>query len=195
MTGEFLANLPVEESARFLLGWHLLTPECEVRIVETEAYHGPTDPGSHAYRGPTPRNQVMFGESGRLYMYFTYGNHWMANVVCCPVGEAGAVLIRAAEPVSGIELMRSRRPRAKTDLDLLSGPGKLCAALALDSKHYGLNLFDPASPVRLTPHDPAKNILVSTRIGLAEGKGEHTPWRFIDADRLVWASRPHPKNA
>lgn len=164
-----------------------------MRIVETEAYHGPSDPGSHAYRGPTPRNQVMFGEPGRLYMYFTYGNHWMANVVCRPPGEAAAVLIRAAEPIDGLDLMRSRRQKARSDLDLLSGPGKLCAALGLDARHYGLDLFDPSSPVQLHPGDAPANVLVSTRIGLAPGKGETTPWRFIDADRLSWVSRPHPK--
>jgi len=189
---ELLETLSVEDSARLLLGCHLVTSDCRVRLVEVEAYSQADDPGSHAHRGQTPRNRVMFGPPGRLYTYFTYGHHWMANVVCRPEGEASAVLIRAAEPLSGLEHMWPRRPKAKNVHDLLSGPGKVCAALALNANHYGLDLLDPKSPVRLEPGTPPSDIIVSTRIGLAPGKGDDQLRRYLDASSLEWCSKPHP---
>ena len=189
---ELLETLSVEDSARLLLGCHLVTSECRVRLVEVEAYSQADDPGSHAHRGPTPRNKVMFGPAGRLYTYFTYGNHWMANVVCRPEGEASAVLIRAAEPLEGLEEMWMRRPKARTVHDLVSGPGKVCAALALDSAHYGLDLLDPDSPVRIEAGSAPREIIVSTRIGLSPGKGEEQLRRFVDASSLEWCSKPYP---
>ena len=101
------------------------------RIVEVEAYIGSIDPGSHAYRGKTQRNAVMFGPAGHLYVYFTYGMHWCSNAVCGPVGEAQAVLLRALAPIDGIEVMYERRLKAKKDTDLCSGPAKLCQALGI----------------------------------------------------------------
>ena len=188
-----LAGYSPELAAQAILGCEIVAPDCRARIVEVEAYAAANDPGSHAWRGKTQRNQVMFGGPGHLYMYFTYGSHWMANIVCRPEGEAAAILIRAAKPLSGIESLLSRRSTSLKNL--LSGPGKLCSAMGLNGAHYGINMLDPRSPFHLAPGTIPKRILMSTRIGLAPGKGEHTPWRFIDADALEWASRPHPKLA
>jgi DNA-3-methyladenine glycosylase len=180
----------VVEGARALLGWTLATEECSARIVETEAY-GPEDPGCHAFRGETPRNRAMFGPPGRAYLYFTYGNHWMLNVTALEPGLGAAVLIRAAEPLGGLAMMRSRRAKAVRDRDLLSGPGKVAQAFGLDGSWYGLDLFDAASPLRLLPPaSPVAEVRVGTRIGLSPGKGDETLWRFADAERLPWVSRP-----
>ncbi len=185
-----LLAVDVVEGARALLGWTLATKECVARIVETEAY-GPDDPGCHAFRGETPRNRAMFGPPGRAYLYFTYGNHWMLNVTALEPGQGAAVLIRAAEPLVGTDLMRSRRPLATRDRDLLSGPGKLAQAFGLDGSWYGLDLFDPSSPLLVAPPDqPVSEVRVGTRIGLAPGKGDQTLWRFAEATRLFWVSRP-----
>ena len=126
---------PLLEVTRDLLGRLLVhqAPEgpSAVRLVEAEAYDGAgLDPASHAHRGPTPRNAVMFGPPGHLYLYFTYGMHWCANVVCAPQGTAQAVLLRAGEPVCGVERMQARRP-ASRPRDLARGPARLCQALVL----------------------------------------------------------------
>jgi DNA-3-methyladenine glycosylase len=190
---EVLREQTVEQSARMLLGARLHVLGIEVQIVETEAYHGESDPGSHAWRGPTPRTQIMYGEPGFAYIYFTYGNHWMLNVTCRPVGEAGAVLIRAAMPLHGLELMRERRPKARTDRDLLSGPGKLAAALGLNSAQHGADLLAPDSPIQLVIGEPTKEVWQGVRVGLAPHRGAETPWRFIDLKRADWSSRPQPR--
>jgi DNA-3-methyladenine glycosylase len=151
-----------------------------VRIVETEAYRGSADPGSHAYRGRTDRNAVMFGPPGRLYVYFTYGMHWCANVVGLgPDGDASAVLLRAGQPVEGIEVMRERRPAARRERDLCSGPARLAQALGLAGADNGatllrgpLGIFDDGLP---PPARPAR----STRVGLAAGRGDRVRWRFF----------------
>ncbi|MCW5939738.1 MAG: DNA-3-methyladenine glycosylase [Fimbriimonadaceae bacterium] len=182
-------------AARRLIGCCLLVGPCRAEIVEVEAYTGAEDPGSHAHRGPTPRNQVMFGPPGRLYMYFTYGNHWMANVVCRPEGAPGALLIRACRPLEGHQAMRANRPRANSERDLLSGPGKLTQAMALNGAHYGTNLFDSDSIVRIEPGPPVSDLLKGPRIGLRPGHGDDKLWRFVWADRLDWASRPLPPGA
>jgi len=119
------------------------------RIVEVEAYRGEADPASHAYRGRTPRNAVMFGPAGHLYVYFTYGMHFCANVVCCPVGVAGAVLIRALAPLAGLEAMWAARPAAHIERDLCNGPAKLCQALGLDRAQDGVDLVGSRGRVRL----------------------------------------------
>lgn len=189
---EFLAELPVEESAPRLLGAILTVGNCSARIVEVEAYGGEADPGSHAWRGPTPRTEVMYGPAGYSYVYFTYGNHWMLNVTAGPQGTASAILIRAAEPLAGLELMQNRRPKAKNDRELLAGPGRLAAAMGLNARHNGLDLLSGGG-VRIEPGEPVKRVLTTVRVGLSEGRGEATPWRFLDADSLRWASRPVPR--
>jgi DNA-3-methyladenine glycosylase len=155
------------------------------RIVEVEAYLGHLDPGSHAYRGPTVRNATMFGPPGHLYVYFTYGMHFCANVVCGPPAVearqgppdvAGAVLLRALAPLRGLEGMRARRPGARTDRQLCSGPARLAQALGLDRRHDGADLL--AGPLRLVDDGvppPAEHV-VSRRVGLTAG-AEH-PWRW-----------------
>jgi len=148
------------------------------RLVEVEAYRGDQDAGSHAFRGRTARNATMFGRPGSLYVYFSYGNHWCMNAVCGPGERPHAVLLRAAAPLEGIELLYSRRRAARRDRDLCSGPGRLGQAFAVDRALDGTDLV--RSPVRIvddgTP--PPAQPGVSTRIGLASGKGDEFPWRF-----------------
>jgi DNA-3-methyladenine glycosylase len=148
------------------------------RIVEVEAYCGGEDPGSHAYRGETPRNRTMFGPPGGLYVYFTYGMHWCANAVCGDDGEGVAVLLRAASPVAGLEAMFAARPRARRERDLCSGPAKLCQALGLDRAFDGADLVEGDRGVTIC-HDgtpPPTRPHQTTRIGLSAG-AEH-PWRW-----------------
>ena len=147
------------------------------RLVEVEAYCGADDPGSHAFRGPTARNAVMFGPPGHLYVYFTYGMHWCANVVTAPAAGAGAILLRAAVPVRGEEIMRQRRGGRA---GLADGPAKLCQAFGLDGAHNGADLCASGSPVYVADDGtPPLPHVVGPRIGLAAGRGDDLPWRFI----------------
>jgi DNA-3-methyladenine glycosylase len=165
-----------------LLNKVLVHGERAARIVEVEAYRGADDPGSHAFRGRTPRTGVMFGPAGHLYVYFTYGMHWCANAVCGPEGEAAAVLLRAASPLDGLPAMRALRPAARRDRDLCSGPAKLCQAFGIDRSHDGADLVTGDRRVTIvddgTPPPPEPG--VSTRIGLSAG-AEH-PWRWYVPD-------------
>lgn len=138
-----------------------------VRIVETESYDQ-TDAASHSYRGKTPRTEVMFGPSGFLYVYFTYGMHYCCNVVCGPEGTGSAVLIRAVEPISGIDALEKRRGRRGPDAT--NGPAKLCQALGIDRSMNGHDLR--AAPLRLEMGQAykAKDIVCTTRIGIAHEK-------------------------
>ncbi len=144
---------PVLDVAPRLLGAVLRHGEVACRITEVEAYDGSGDPGSHAYRGPTARNAVMFGPPARLYVYFTYGMHYCCNVVCGPEGSASAVLLRAGEIVDGLDVARSRRTTAKGDRDLARGPANLCRALAIGAQENGHDLTSG------TAHpDPARRV-------------------------------------
>lgn len=148
-----------------------------------EAYCGAKDPGSHAYRGPTPRTEVMFGPPGHLYVYFTYGMHHCANVVADPNGVAGAVLLRAVEPLDGLELMAERRG-TEVKTDLARGPARLCQAFGLDRTHNGLDLTD--GHAFLEGRQTTKEVSTSERIGLSAGADK--PWRFYL--KGPFASRP-----
>ena len=173
---DFYARDP-KAVARDLLGKVITRGRVAARIVEVEAYLGERDPGSHAFRGPTHRNATMFGPPGFLYVYFTYGMHWCANVVCTTEGEAGAVLLRAGAPLSGLATMRKRRPAARRDLDLCSGPAKLCEALGITGRDDGTDLR--GGPIRIVDdREPAPPRRTSPRIGLAAGRGDHHRWRW-----------------
>jgi DNA-3-methyladenine glycosylase len=191
---------PVLDVAPRLLGARLSHAGVSVRLTEVEAYAGPDDPGSHAYRSRTARNAVMFGPPGRLYTYFSYGMHVCANVVCGPEGTASAVLLRAGEVVEGVELARERRPAAAgRDRDLARGPARLCQALGIGLEHGGGDLG--TGPVTLVLADPATasgggagtssppGVRTGPRVGL-RGAPER-PWRFwIAGEPSVSAYRP-----
>ena len=120
-----------------------------VALTEVEAYAGAADPASHAYRGQTRRNAVMFGPPGHSYVYFTYGMHFCVNLVCLPEGTAEAVLLRAGVIVEGVSLARLRRPAARADTDLARGPARLCQALAIDRAQDGADVCAVGSPLRI----------------------------------------------
>jgi DNA-3-methyladenine glycosylase len=146
------------------------------KIVETEAY-AQTDAASHSYKGKTPRTEIMFGPAGSLYVYFTYGVHYCCNVVTGQVGEGSAVLIRALEPVKGIDAMIKNRGRAH---DLTNGPAKLCQALRIDKSCNGYDLEKSAVQLQKGTPINTKNIVVTTRIGITQDT--HRPWRFYIKD-------------
>ena len=169
------------EVAPLLLGGVLTctTEEGSValRITEIEAYHGSDDPGSHAFRGKTKRNSVMFGEPGHLYTYFTYGMHTCANVVCSPEGTASGLLLRGGEIVDGLELARSRRLTSKRDADLARGPARLTVALGITLADGGADLA--TSHIRLELSDGSLPFESGPRTGLSgPGGGDDFPWRY-----------------
>ena len=211
---------PVLDVAPKLLGMVLRSTTDEgtvaVRLTEVEAYDGPNDPGSHAYRGETPRNAVMFGPPGFLYVYFTYGMHYCMNVVVGPEGRPSAVLLRAGEIIEGLDLARARRGRPDTqkvvfnqaragvragsvvkrpngnpDRDLARGPARLCVALGIGRDGNGADLLAKDSPIQLLP-GPGFDGEPSTgpRVGLREAAD--WAWRFwIPGDPSVSPYRPH----
>jgi DNA-3-methyladenine glycosylase len=161
-----------------------------VRLVEVEAYRGQDDPASHCYRGRTPRNEVMWGPAGHLYVYFVYGMHFCANVVGTTDGTPGAVLLRAGEVVSGAELARTRRPKARGSGSVARGPAVLTSVLGLDRAHNGVDLTDPGSPVRLlrAPEVAPEDVRTGPRVGVAAAMD--VPWRYwVDGSPAVSAYR------
>ena len=148
-----------------------------LRLTEVEAYAGNgTDPAAHSHRGPTPRAAVMFGPPGRLYVYFSYGVHWCANVVVGAEGQGSAVLLRAGDVVVGEELAASRRPAARTSRDLARGPARLTQALAIGPDDKDADLLDPSSPVRLPRGEPPPTVSAGPRVGISVAT--ELPWRY-----------------
>ena len=196
---ELLEN-PAPEVAPYLLGALVRHESPEgavvVRLTEVEAYLGPRvsedpDPGSHSYGGRTERNATMFGPPGHLYVYFSYGMHFSANLVCRPEGFSSGCLLRAGEIVEGLELARSRRPTAKRDAELAQGPARLAKAMGFKGEHNGL--FALAGPVTvMLPETPANNIKSGPRVGISGPGGTAAyPWRFwLNGEPTVSKFRP-----
>jgi DNA-3-methyladenine glycosylase len=188
-----IAGLPEEVGPR-LLGLVLRVGDRAGRIVEVEAYGGARDPASHAFRGLTARNRTMFGPPGGLYVYVSYGLHRCANLVTGPEGEAGAVLLRALEPVDGLEAMRAARlaesarlprrgagaPKPSTDRELCRGPGRLCAALGISTEDDGTTVVAATGRVRLV-HDGVRPAAVATGTRVGITAAVELPWRFAVA--------------
>lgn len=184
---------PVDEAAPRLLGCRVRVGEVVVRLTEVEAYDGADDAGSHAFRGRTARNAVMFGPAGRLYSYFSYGMHVCANVVTGPEGRASAVLLRAGEVVAGEDRARDRRG-GRAGHELARGPANLCRALGITLADGGVDLLVPGSPVRLEAHPPVAVDLVrrGPRVGLTLEPDR--AWRFwLAGEPSVSAYRRSPR--
>jgi len=182
---------PVLDVAPELLGAVLVHRDVAVRLTEVEAYDGANDPASHAFRGRTARNAVMFGEPGHAYVYFTYGMHFCVNLVCGEPARASAVLLRAGEVIAGVESARLRRPTGP-DRDLARGPARLTRALAVDRALDGADVCDPRSRLRVMPGDavPADRVRSGPRVGISAAAD--VPWRWwIDGDPTVSAYRAH----
>lgn len=184
LTKKFFAR-SVHEVAPALIGATLLVDGVGGIIVEVEAYHH-TEPAAHSFNGPMPRNMVMFGPPGFLYVYRSYGIHWCMNFVCEKEGSASAVLIRAIEPTHGIPAMRRRRG-LQDERMLSSGPGKLCEAMAVTGKHNGLALDTP--PIAIYARTRKPEIVSGLRIGIT--KAVELPWRYgLKGSKFM--SKPFP---
>ena len=183
---------PVLDVAPALLGARLVAGGVTVRLTEVEAYAGQDDPGSHAFRGRTPRTAVMFGPAGHAYVYFTYGMHWCINVVTGLEGVASAVLLRAGEVVDGLDVARERRPGVK-DRELCRGPARTTRTLGITGDQDGVDLLSASSPVRLLPALAAaepSEVRTGPRVGVG-GAGAEFPWRFwLDGEPTVSVYRP-----
>ncbi|WP_404393209.1 DNA-3-methyladenine glycosylase [Humibacillus xanthopallidus] len=189
---------PSVEVAPALLGRHLTFGGVTLRLTELEAYAGGLDPGSHAFRGPTPRTEPMFGPPGFTYVYFTYGHHWCVNLVVGEVGSASAVLVRAGEVLEGHDLVHPRRGGVR-ERDWARGPGRLGQALAMSGEHTGRDFCRPAlgKPIDLVVSEgepvPESDVAVGPRVGVSGPGGDGTayPWRFwVAGDPFVSAYRP-----
>jgi DNA-3-methyladenine glycosylase len=194
---DFFAR-PSVQVAPDLLGRHLSFGGVTLRLTELEAYAGEVDPGSHAFRGPTPRTRPMFGPAGFTYVYFTYGNHWCVNLVVGHAGSASAVLVRAGEVLGGAALVRERRGPVRAR-DLARGPGRLGQALAMTREHTGLDFCRPllGDPIDLVVSEgepvATSEVAVGPRVGVSGPGGDGTayPWRFwVDGDPFVSDYRP-----
>ena len=179
--GRAFFHRPAAEVARELLGHYLVHrfDRCGLagRIVEAEAYLGTGDPAAHSARGLTERTRVLFGPPGHAYVYLIYGMHKCLNLVTEPAGQPGCVLIRALEPVCGIEEMQRRRPKANCLRDLASGPGKLTQAMAITREHYGADVTRGPLQVRLPKVPEAFEVQITTRIGISVSR--ELPLRFF----------------
>ncbi len=154
------------------------------RIVETEAYCGDLDEAAHTFKGKTARNATMFGPPGYLYVYFTYGMHWCANVVCGEDDEGIGVLLRAVQPLTGLDHMRALRARARTDFDLCSGPGKLCQAFGITRADDGADLIKGRYRILDDGMPPPASPVVGPRIGVSRAAA--APWRWqVPGNRYV----------
>jgi DNA-3-methyladenine glycosylase len=183
---------PSVEVARDLLGktlWRRAEAGLTAGIiVETEAYDGANDPASHAWRGQTQRNAVMFGPPGYAYVYFTYGMHYCLNAVTGPVRQASAVLLRAIQPTIGLDLMREQRGAHIPDRDLARGPGRLCQALGITTSDNGADLAGNALWISETADAPNLIIVATPRIGIT--RAAERPWRFAVRDNQYVSGRP-----
>lgn len=202
----FHLGADVITAAHSLLGAVLHRGDVAVRVVEVEAYDGPTDPASHAHRGRTDRNWVMFGPPGHLYVYISYGIHHAANVAACPDGRGAGVLLRAGEVISGIATARERRGPRIADRDLARGPGRLTQALGITRSDNGSDVVgsdgssgtrpggntgaEPAPAISLRPAtEPVGPITTGPRVGVS--KAAECPWRFwIAGNSYVSEYRP-----
>lgn len=193
LPADFFAR-DAESVARELLGAYLVSDcggsRCVGRIVETEAYPGPHDPASHAAAsiGRTPRNDPMWGPPGTAYIHLNYGMHWCLNVVVRREGYPAAVLVRAVEPIEGLEVMRERRP-GRLDRELTSGPARLARALAIGPEQQRHSLSEPPLFVARGGTTPKEAVGRSPRIGISRGEDQH--WRFYDS-RSRYVSRVRP---
>jgi DNA-3-methyladenine glycosylase len=188
---------PASEVAPDLLGWTLshTTDEGTVTVVltEVEAYLGEDDPASHAYRGPTPRNVVMFGRSGHLYTYLSYGMHWCCNVVTGRDGHASAVLLRAGRVIQGADLARQRRGERVKDRSLARGPGCLGQALGLHREHNATDLLSSPT-LGLRPGEPVEPSQIASGHRVGVSLAHDVPWRFwIEGDPTVSAYKRSPR--
>jgi DNA-3-methyladenine glycosylase len=182
---------PVLDVAQDLLGSLVVRDGVVLRLTEVEAYDGANDPASHAYRGQTARNAVMFGRPGHAYVYFTYGMHFCVNLVCGPPDIAAAVLLRAGDVVEGVDVVQERRPRSSSR-DFARGPARLTQALAIDRELDGVDVTKPDSPivVRSGQRVGVERIRSGPRVGVAAAADR--PWRFwVDGEPSVSTYRPH----
>lgn len=181
---------PSHEVAPDLLGAVIAHGPVAIRITEVEAYGGPgEDPASHSYRGRTARNAVMFGPPGHIYVYFSYGMHYCANLVCLPEGRSAAVLLRAGEVIAGVEHARHRRGTAVPDRDLARGPARFTLALGLSREHNGRDICD-GGPLRVFRRRAEPVVVSGPRTGVSAGAD--IPWRFwIDGEPTVSPYRPY----
>ena len=183
---------PATEVAPDILGRVLAHDPVAVRITEVEAYAGESDPASHAYRGRTARNAVMFGPPGHAYVYRSYGIHNCINVVCRPEGISEAVLLRAGEVVDGVEVARKRSRAGARDRDLARGPGRFTRALGIDMTHNGLDLCGPDGILRLLPGTPPDQAAISTGPRTGISSAMDIAWRFhVAGDPTVSPYRRH----